>query len=365
MIREKDVAQAASFLIGSNLFISKCLESPLKSAIWDNLYPAHSSNGTRDPSLTYSTAGKLALIDREKQEANMDRQSQRVMGWMVRIVGVAALVALATPWLHSQSASGGSEQADRFQKTFSIANGGTLEVENYKGTIHVTGADTNQVSVDVTKHFEGSDADRKWWMENIQINFRNDSNRVAVEVKYPSCNFCWVGHDSTASVELEIHVPRQINVKLDSYKPDIRIAGIQGDIRVKSYKSPIEIADTAGAVRIDTYKDRVRLRNVNVRGPLEIKSYTAETEIEARSLGDSVTLENTKGSIVLRVPATAGLNVDFEGGRRSSFHSDFAMNSPAGSYDRSVRGTVNQGGTRVRLRTEKGSVSLEKLSGSL
>jgi len=295
----------------------------------------------------------------------MDRQNQRVIGWLVVIVGVVALAAMATPRLSSQSTTGSSDQTERFQKTFSIANGGTLEVDNYKGTIHVTGGETNQVSVDVTKRFEGNDADRKWWMENIQVNFHNDSNRVAVEVKYPSCNFCWQGHDYNAAVELEIHVPRQTNVKLDSYKPDIKIAGIQGDIRVKSYKSPIELDSTTGAVRIDTYKDSVKLRNVNVRGPLEIKSYKADAEIDARSLGDTVTLENSKGSILLRVPANAGLNVDFEGSRRSSFRSDSPMTSQTGSFNSSFRGTVNQGGTHVRLRTEKGTVSLEKLSGTM
>lgn len=295
----------------------------------------------------------------------MDRENQRVMGWLAVIVGVVALAAMGTPRLRSQSASGGSDQAEHFQKTFSIANGGTLEVENYKGTIHVTGADTNQVSVDVTKRFDGSDADRKWWMENIQVNFHNDSNRVAVEVKYPSCNFCWADHDYNASVELEIHVPRQINVRLNGYKPEMTIAGTQGDVRVKSYKSSIQLDSTTGAVRIDTYKNTVKLRNVNVRGPLEIKSYKADAEIDARSLGDTAILENTKGVIVLRVPASAGLNVDFEGSRRSSFQSDFAMTSQTGSFNSSFRGTVNQGGTRVRLRTEKGSVSLEKLSGAL
>ena len=198
----------------------------------------------------------------------------------------------------------------------------------------MTGSDTNQVAIDVNKHFEGNDADRKWWMENVQVNFRNESNRVAVEVKYPqwTCIFCWQGHDYTAAVELEIRVPRQINVQMESYKPDIKVAGIQGDIRIKSYKSPIEIADTTGAVRIDTYKETVKLRNVNLRGPLEIKSYKADAEIDARSLGDSVTLENEKGSIVLRVPANTGMDVDYEGGRRSNFSSDFSMTSQTGSF---------------------------------
>ncbi|MBZ5508467.1 MAG: DUF4097 family beta strand repeat-containing protein [Acidobacteriia bacterium] len=292
----------------------------------------------------------------------MNPQNQRTVGLLVVIVGI---IALAAPRLRSQSA--GTDQSERFQRSFSITPGGTLDVENYKGTIHVVGSDTNQVTVDVTKRFEGNDSDRKWWMENVKVNFRNDSNRVSVEVKYPewTCTFCWPGHDFTAAVELEIRVPRQINVKLESYKPDIRVASINGDIRIKSYKSPIEIDSTAGAVRIDTYKETVKLRNVTIHGPLEIRSYKADAEIDARGLGDSVTLENEKGSIVLRVPANAGLDVNFEGGRRSSFHSDFPMASNAGHLDHSIRGTVNQGGTRLRLHTEKGSVSLEKIFGSL
>jgi Putative adhesin len=291
----------------------------------------------------------------------MNPKTQRTVGWVIVILGV---IALAAPKLRSQS---GNDSSERFQKTFSIAPGGTLEVDNYKGTIHVTGSETNQVSVDVTKRFEGNDSDRKWWMEHVEVNFRNDSNRVSIEVKYPqwNCVFCWVGHDMTTAVELEIHVPRQINVKLESYKPDIRIASIQGDIRIKSYKSPIEIESTTGAVRIDTYKETVKLKNVTVRGPLEVKSYKANAEINARALGESVTLESDKGSIVLRVPQNTGLDVDYEGGRRSSFRSDFAMTSQSGSFSTSYHGLINQGGTRLRLRTEKGSVSLEKLSGEI
>jgi hypothetical protein len=292
----------------------------------------------------------------------MNSRNERLVLWLAIAV---VIIALTTPRLRSQSAN--NQQSEHFQRSFTLATGGMLEVENYKGTIHITGSDTNQVAVDVTKQFEGSDDDRKWWMENVQVNFRNESNRVAVEVKYPqwNCTFCWQGHDFTAAVELEIHVPRQINVQLESYKPDIKVAGIQGDIRVKSYKSPIEIADTSGAVRIDTYKDTVKLRNVNLRGPLEIKSYKADAEIDARSLGESVTLENEKGSIVLRVPANAGMDVDFEGSRRSSFSSDFPMTSQTGSFNSSFHGKVNQGGTRLRLRTGKGSVSLQKLSGGM
>jgi hypothetical protein len=293
----------------------------------------------------------------------MNKQSQRILGCLIAVAG---LIALASPTLPSQ-ASGYDQRAETFQRSFAISANGTLHVDNYKGTIHVTGADSNQVVVDVTKRFDGSEADRKWWMEHLEVNFRNESSRVSVEVKYPerNCMFCWPDHDYTAAVELEIRVPRQINVDLESYKPDIRVSAIQGDIRVKSYKSPIAIDSTTGSIRIDTYKEWVKLRDVTLRGPLEVKSYKADTEISARALGQSVSLENYKGTIVLQAPHDAGLDVDYEGGRHASFHSDFSLNAQAGRIDHAVHATVNNGGTRLRLRSEKGSVSLVKLSGGL
>src|ERR1043166_9155323 len=101
----------------------------------------------------------------------MNTKTLRTIGWLIAIVG---LVALATPILRSQ-AYGSNPVTDHFQRSFAIAQNGTLHVDNYKGTIHVTAGEGNQVLVDVTKRFEGaSDSDRKWWMENTQINFHND-----------------------------------------------------------------------------------------------------------------------------------------------------------------------------------------------
>lgn len=292
----------------------------------------------------------------------MSSQNKKAIAY---IIAIGALIALTVTSLRSQTPN--NDQAEHFQRSFNLSNGGTLNVENYKGTIHVVGSDTNQVSVDVNKHFSGgNDSDRKWWMENTKITFNNSSDRVMVEVKYPqqNCVFCWSSFGNyEAAVELEIHVPRQVNVDLDGYKPDIKVASVQGNVRIKSYKAPIEIDSTTGAIHVDTYKETVKLRNVDVRGPLQVSSYKADTEIEARSLGDSVSIETSKGDTVLRVPANAGMDVDYEGSRRASFRSDFAMAARSGSFDNSFHGTINQGGTHVRLRTERGSVSIEKLAG--
>jgi len=283
---------------------------------------------------------------------------------LVRCVGVIAVALLTTTWVSAQASP-----PESFQRSFTLSSGGTLRVDNYKGAIHVTGSDSNQVVVNVAKRFEGNEADRKAWMEETKIDFRNSSDRVEVEVRYPSdswsCWFCWREHgDFVAEVELEIKVPRHTNIEVESYKPDIKIASLEGDLRIHSYKSPMHIEHTAGAIRIDTYKNEIRLHDVNIRGALAIKSFKADATIEATSLGESAELETDKGSIVLRVPPNIGLDLDFAGSRRSSFRTDFAVTSQTG-WSREVRGTINQGGAKLRLRTEKGAVSLEKLSAQL
>lgn len=284
----------------------------------------------------------------------------------VYIIAIAVLLAVVASESPGQSAAPEAQQ-EHFQRTFTVNQEANVAVENYKGTIHVAGSDGNRVVIDVHKRFEGSDSDRKWWMENVKVNFRNDPRRVEVKVEYPTrtCVFCWQNNDFTAGVELEIRVPRQTHLQIDGYKPDMKVSGIQGDLSIKSYKAPVLIESTSGPIHIDTYKGTVRLRDVAVRGALWVKSYKADTEISATSLGDSADLETYKGSIVVRVPASAALNVDFEGGRRSSFSTDFALTSSTGFSGREVRGTVNHGGSNLRLRTEKGSVQLRKISGEL
>jgi hypothetical protein len=277
----------------------------------------------------------------------------------VYLLAIAVMLTLIASKAWSQTQA---TQAD-FQRSFTVSPGAKLVVENYKGDIHVTGVDGNQVVVDVHKIFEGSDADRKWWLENLKVDISGQPDRVQVKVTYPTqnCGFCWISGNYSAEVDLEIKVPHKIDVQLDGYKPDIRVSSINGSISIHSYKSPMLIDSTTGAVHIDTYKDSIRLREVNIEGDLVIESMKADTVVTARSLGKNVDIQTEKGTISLSVPASANFNLDYDGGRRASFFTDFPSISQAGFSGHNLKGAVNRGGPTVRLRTEKGSDSLHRL----
>ncbi|HLW53562.1 MAG TPA: hypothetical protein VKW06_12035 [Candidatus Angelobacter sp.] len=280
-----------------------------------------------------------------------------------------ALLVLAASSVPARLAAQDQPGEEKIQRSFPVSTGAQLRVENYKGTIHVTAADTNQVTVNAVKRFTGSEADRKWWMENTKVDFENSASRVEINVHYPTQYWnCWWScgfeHNFVAEVDLEIQVPRRIDVDLHGYKPDIKVFAVHGSVRIKSYKSPMTVESTNGSIYIDTYKDTIRLKNVAVHGGLEVKSYKADAEIEARTLDGASRLENYKGSIVLRVPGDIGLDLDFSGERRGSFRTDLPL--VVRTTGRSgVRGTINQGGTALVLRTGKGSVLVEKLVGDL
>ena len=261
--------------------------------------------------------------------------------------------------------AGTSGTEDHFQRTFPLTQGGTISVKNYKGLIAVEGSNQQQVTVDVAKVYDGDSKYRDEWLRDTQVNFSSSADRVDVRVEYPqhmcvfSCDENWGGQ-----VRLTIHVPRRVNLDIDGYKPETKISAVDGDIRIRSYKSPIDIRDTAGAIDIDTYKDRIALDNVSLRGRLRVHDYKAETSINARELAQGADLETSKGDITVSLPANVAVNLDVSGGRRSDIRSDFPVTSEAG-YDRRIKGAINGGGPELRIRTEKGSVSLRKGGGTI
>jgi hypothetical protein len=288
----------------------------------------------------------------------------------VVFVALPMMLALFTARAASQTTEVQSQQ-ERFERSYPVKAGSTLIVENMKGTIHVTGSDADHILVKVYKKFSGSDADKKRWMDGTKVSFQDDSEHLRVRIEYPSqdCSSdnvesCDGNGRFQGEVQLTIEVPRQTNVELSGHKPDMAISSIQGDIHITSHKSLIKIQSTTGAIHVNTNKETVKLTDVSIRGALELKTVKGSAFIEAKDLGNEVNLETAKGEIVLQMPSNAGADIDFAGGRRSAFHSQFTISQAGQSHMivHTVRGTINQGGTRMRLRTEHGSITLEKLA---
>lgn len=303
------------------------------------------------------------------------RLSRVVPGRALAVVMAAMMLVPCAPISFAQTSPEQQDQStESFQRSFPMNAGGALAVENLKGAIRVTGSNTNQVTVNVHKIFTGgSDRDRQRWMAETKVMFDNTPNRLNVRVEYPTwnCVFCANIRDG---VELTIAVPRAMSIELDGTKPDMAISSIDGNIRVSSRKSSIAIRSTNGAIRIETTKGDVRLSDVAIKGRLDLTSTKADAMIGAKSIEGDVDLQTERGSIVVRMPSTVGVNLDYVGGRRANFHCEFPVTTNengaelkdvsgrVGRRSAHIEGTINRGGARMTVRTERGSISLEKAS---
>lgn len=302
----------------------------------------------------------------------MRTRVNRMAGAAVGLTGMFFAIALSAPVVLAQTAQ--SVNPESFQRSFPMNAGGTLVVENRKGTIHVTGSDTNQVTVSVHKIFTGgTEKERGWWMAEAKVDFDSVSDHLSVRVEYPNwnCVFC---ADISDEVDLTIAVPHATNIELDGNRPDMAVSAIDGNIRISSNRSTIAIKATEGAIRIETNRGEIRLSDVAIKGRLELTSNRADAVIEAKRIGGNADLETERGSIVVQMPSTVGVNLDYVGGRRASFHCDFPvttnengteLNDVSGRVGRTgahITGAINQGGARMMLRTTRGTISLEKAS---
>ncbi len=286
----------------------------------------------------------------------------------MRIVLVILCVAAVSQLVAAQAAPQNNDE--RFQKSFAIANNGTIEVQNYKGLVRIEAAEQQQVTVDVWKHYLGSDDKyREEWMRQTSVNLDSSSDRVKVHVEYPSSTWhiCILDCDYEGGVvELVIRTPKNVNLQIDGYKPNMKIIGTRGNIRIHSYKSEMDIRGTSGGIDIDTYKGDIRLDDVALSSPLRLHNYKADTTITARTVDQGADLETSKGSITLRLPADTRANLDISGDRRARIESAFAINlQSAGFSSRHISGAINGGGPQLRIRTDKGSIVLQKIGGGV
>jgi hypothetical protein len=279
-----------------------------------------------------------------------------------RVVAVVFVVAVVIfcgggGWAATQQ-SDSNATAEQFERKFTLNSGGTLDVKNYKGVIHIEGTQANDATVSVAKHYEGPESDRERWLKETRVDFDNSADRVSVRVTYPTCyGFC--NHVGGGEVDLTIKVPRQTKLEIDGYKPEMRISNIAADIRIKSYKSPIVLNSTAGAVDISTYKDTVRLENVDLRG-LRLETYKGDVSVDAANLSNNADISTYKGDVTVRLPENARFNVDVDAGRHTTFDSDFKVESANYRSGEHIHGAVNGGGPELRLHSTHGTFRLTK-----
>jgi hypothetical protein len=167
---------------------------------------------------------------------------------IAKFIAVISILGLPTAAL----AASGS-----FEMDIPVANVASIEVTNGSGTVYVRGADVDQVTIrariNVDKRYAKRDPYKAMSMvEALKRTppIRTDGDRIIIEQPRKNTQRRHV------SIDYEILVPRDAQVKVHSDSGDVRVSGVSGPVDATSETGVVTLAHIATAVPVASLQRR-------------------------------------------------------------------------------------------------------------
>ena len=256
---------------------------------------------------------------------------------MRKLLGLVLTLLLAT-------AAGAATLTETVDRTFDVRIGAKVALSNVNGSITVSSWDQPRVRVLAYKEVEGDRREAQDAMKELRVEFQQRDGGLNVITHYPKESnggsiFDWLlGDDVDAEVKYELTVPRTMNVDVTNTNGSIRISDVAGQHELDTTNGRIRVERCAGAVEASTTNGSI------------------EAELLRVSRGQPMRFETTNGRIIVTVPRDLGAEVDART-TNGSISSDLPVTTTKIGSNR-LQGTINGGGTPLRLRTTNGGIEI-------
>jgi DUF4097 and DUF4098 domain-containing protein YvlB len=252
-----------------------------------------------------------------------------VEGTAMKLRRVSAVVCA---FLLVAGVAAAADETERVQRTVPLAPGGTLKLHNFSGHVNITGTDRPEVVIDATRRAPRERLDR------IKLDVQASGSTVTIEAN-KKISSSWF-HSDVVETEMEIQVPRQVNLDIDVFSSDVMVTDVDGRHDVHTFSGTARLIDVNGPIKGQTFS-----------GNIDLELKTADTRPD-------LNLHTFSGDITIRLPASAHADVDFD-----SFSGDLRSDVPLVLKSKSKRSLKGELGTGVD--TGRSSIYLKTFSGDV
>jgi len=304
----------------------------------------------------------------------------------------------------------GMAERKQVQKQFHVEKDGLLTLYSDKGSVSVRSQKSLNVEVVATltaEGFRGNDA-----IENFIVTLEERAGDVQVRGEWSDRSF---RRHNRLRVHYEIVVPMNYNLNIETSGGSIEVGDLNGRVDLHTSGGPISVGEISGTVDLKTSGGPVSLVRCGHDATVEtsggaIRIGEVNGSIKARTSGGSITLRGAEGDVDaitsgggLKLKRIAGnLRGRTSGGSITAellnqIDSDLELQTSGGSIDlivpdnfkgdldartsggrirtdlpilvrgttglvskRSLRGQMNGGGQRIRLRTSGGNIEIRE-----
>lgn len=242
------------------------------------------------------------------------------------------------------SASGAS-LTQTIDKTFDVRPGADVVLDNVNGHVTIKAWDQPRVHVVAVKEVEADRDQVQQVMKDLRVDLQPQNGGLVIRTHHPkqtegfSGLFSWIfGDRVSAQVTYEITVPRTMNVDASTVNGAITLSDVTGKHEIETVNGKIEVSRCAGSLDAETTNGSIH------------------AELTRVQKGQPLHFETTNGRIEVQVPKDLAVDVD-AGTTNGSIHTDLPIATTRTSRN-SLRGTINGGGTPLRMRTTNGGISI-------
>jgi DUF4097 and DUF4098 domain-containing protein YvlB len=242
------------------------------------------------------------------------------------------------------TAAGAAELTETIDRTFDVRPGAAVTLSNVNGSVTVTAWDQPRVRVVAVKKVEADRDEVQEVLKALRVELQPRDGGLDINTRYPKRGdhsiLGWLfGDDIEAQVRYELTVPRTMKLDLESVNGAIYVDGVNGAHEVETTNGSIEMTRCAGSIDASTTNGAI------------------SAELTTVAKGQPLRFSTTNGRIEVTLPPTLAVDVD-AGTTNGAIKTDLPIATTR--FERnSLKGTINGGGTPLRMRTTNGGISIK------
>ena len=209
---------------------------------------------------------------------------------------MSALVTAVAATLVFAASDSSAKVRENFEQVVPFSPGGSFEIENKNGSIHIETWNEDSVRIEATKKAKSEEH-----LDDIEIVIDGSGSSVSVETVHHR-------RRDGGQVSYEITLPEDANVHVSTANGTVTIEGIHGHVVARSVNGSLKVEDIVGEIEASTTNGSIRAR------------YDEATD-------GRHSFETTNGSVRVYLPSDAG--GDFEANTvNGSIDIDFPTHQP-------------------------------------
>lgn len=250
--------------------------------------------------------------------------------------------------LVTATAASAAELTETIDRTFDVRAGADFVLSNVNGKITISSWDQPKIRVIARKEVDGDRDEVKQALADLRVEMQQRNGGLIVTTHYPKDQngvggiLDWlVGDHIDANVRYEVTVPRTMNVDVTNTNGGISLSDVNGKHELDTTNGKIEVRRCAGSLDASTTNGGI------------------DAELTRVAANAPLSFETTNGRIELALPANTGATLDAST-TNGSIDSDLPVMTTRTSSN-SLRGTINGGGTSLRMRTTNGGITIRRV----